>query len=186
VERVVRSAPDSIVVRVSVDSAATNGARDLFVAGASLRAGLVVYNKIDRIKVTPLAGLARVGGNNFPKQYQQFDAIAYNNGPDGKPDTDDDIEIGLVDATWSMEEYGVTYDDDDLKFVGTIDQHGLFTPNVDGPNPNRSGNRNNVGDVWIVATLQTGDKGARPIKARAQLVVTVPLYVRWDPWRPAP
>jgi quinohemoprotein amine dehydrogenase len=186
VERVVRSAPDSITVRVSVDSGAANGARDIFVAGASLRAGLVVYDKISRIKVTPLAGMARVGGNNFPKQFQQFDAIAYNNGADGKPDTDDDIEIGPVDASWTMEEYGVTYDDDDLKFVGKIDQHGLFTPSLDGPNPARSGNRNNVGDVWVVATFQPAEKGARPLKARAQLVVTVPLYVRWDPWRPSP
>jgi quinohemoprotein amine dehydrogenase len=184
VERVVRSTPDSITVRVSVDSAATTGARDLFVAGASLRSGLVVYDKISRIKVTPLAGLARVGGNNFPKQFQQFEAVAWNNGPDGKPDTDDDIEIGLVDATWSLEEYGVTYDDDDLKFVGKVDQHGLFTPSLDGPNPQRSGNRNNVGDVWVVATYQPADKGARPLKARAQLVVTVPLYIKWDPMAP--
>jgi len=181
VDRVVRATPDSITVRVSVDSAAAVGTRDLYVAGASLRAGVVVYDKISRIKVTPLAGLARVGGMNFPKQFQQFEAIAYHNGPDGKPDTADDIEIGPVDATWALEEYGVTYDDDDLKFVGAIDQHGLFTPNVDGPNPKRSGNRNNVGDVWAVATVQPPEKGARALKARAQLVVTVPLYVRWDP-----
>ena len=186
VDRVIRATPDSITVRVTVDSAATLGARDLFISGASLRAGLAVYKKIDRIKVTPLAGMARVGGGNFPKQFQQFDAIAWSNGPDGKPDTDDDIEIGLVDATWSMEEYGVTYDDDDLKFVGKVDQHGLFTPNVDGPNPARSGNRNNVGDVWVVATIQPppSEKDVRPLKARAQLIVTVPLYVRWDPWSP--
>jgi quinohemoprotein amine dehydrogenase len=181
VDRVVRATPDSITVRVSVDSAATVGSRDLFVAGASLRAGIVVFDKISRIKVTPLAGMARVGGVNFPKQFQQFEAIAYHNGPDGKPDTADDIEIGPVDAAWSLEEYGVTYDDDDLKFVGSVDTHGLFTPNIDGPNLKRSGNRNNVGDVWVVATYQPAEKGARPLKARAQLVVTVPLYVRWNP-----
>ncbi len=78
-----------------------------------------MFNQISRIKVTPLAGLARVGGNVFPKQLQQFDAIAYYNGPDGKPDTDDDLEIGRVNATWALEEYGVTYDDDDVKFVGS-------------------------------------------------------------------
>ena len=70
-----------------------------------------------------------------------------------------------------------------MKFVGALDQHGLFTPNVDGPNPTRSGNRNNVGDVWVVATYQPAGKGARPLKARAQLVVTVPLYIKWDPMR---
>ena len=118
---------------------------------------------------------------NFPKQYQQFEAIAYHNGPDGKPDTEDDLEIGPVDVAWSMDEYGVTYDDDDIKFVGSMDQHGLFTPNVDGPNPKRSGNRNNIGDVWIVATYKPAEKGARALTARAQLIVTVPLYVRWNP-----
>ena len=181
VDRVVRATPDSLTVRVSVDSAATIGARDLFVAGASLRSGVVVYDKISRIKVTPLAGLARIGGMNFPKQYQQFEAIAYHNGPDGKPDTEDDLEIGPVDVAWSMDEYGVTYDDDDIKFVGAIDEHGLFTPNVDGPNPKRSGNRNNIGDVWIVATYKPVGSGARAMTARAQLIVTVPLYVRWNP-----
>lgn len=181
VDRVVRATADSIMVRVSVDSAATVGARDLFVAGASLRGGLVVFDKVSRIKVTPLAGLARIGGMNFPKQFQQFDAIAYHNGPDAKPDTNDDIELGPVDAEWSLDEYGVTYDDDDLKFVGAIDQHGLFTPNVDGPNPKRSGNRNNIGDVWVVATWRPAEKGARPLTARAHLVVTVPLYIRWNP-----
>jgi quinohemoprotein amine dehydrogenase len=186
VERVVRQTPDSITVRINVDSAAQTGARDLFAAGAALQAATVVYNRIDRIKVIPFAGLARVGGNVFPKQLQQFDAIAYHNGPDGKPDTDDDVEIGRVDAAWTIEEYGVTYDDDDAKFVGTVDRTGLFTPNVDGPNPSRPGNRNNVGDVWVVATYQPDAKGARPLKARAQLVVTVPLYVQFIPWKTQP
>jgi quinohemoprotein amine dehydrogenase len=186
VERVVRATPDSITVRVNVDSAAAIGKRDLYIAGASLRDAAVVFNQISRIKVAPLAGLARVGGNVFPKQLQQFDAIAYYNGPDGKPDTDDDIEIGRVNATWGLEEYGVTYDDDDVKFVGSVDQTGLFTPNLDGPNPARSSSRNNVGDVWVVASYQPPDKGARPLKARAQLVVTVPLYVKFAPWKVQP
>jgi quinohemoprotein amine dehydrogenase len=189
VERVVRADADSIVVRVAVDDKASVGARDLFVAGASLKSATVVYDKIARIKVTPLAGMARVGGAVFPKQYQQFEAIAYHNGADGKPDTEDDVEIGPVDVSWSLEEYGVTYDDDDIKFVGRIDQRGLFTPALDGPNPQRSGNRNNIGDVWVVATYQETENGqgngnnARPLKARAHLLVTVPLYLRWEPWR---
>jgi quinohemoprotein amine dehydrogenase len=86
-------------------------------------------------------------------------------------------------VTWNLEEYGVTYDDDDLKYVGTIDARGLFTPNVDGPNPQRSGSRNNIGDVWAVATYNTSDNGtSRPMRARAHLLVTVPLYIRFDPW----
>jgi len=84
------------------------------------------------------------------------------------------------EATWSVEEYTATFDDDDVKFVGEIDaKNGLFTPALDGPNPSRSGNRNNVGDVWVVATHALG-AGAAPMRARAHLVVTVPLYMRWD------
>ncbi len=186
VASVVRSTADSISLTVDVDSGAAIGPRDVFVAGASSRAAVAVYDKVSRIKVSPLSGLARTGGVGFPKQYQQFDALAFSNGADNKPDTGDDFEIGMVDATWSVEEYGVTYADDDVKFVGKIDTKGFFTPAVDGPNTLRSGNRNNIGDVWVVATWQPPEKGARPMRARAQLIVTVPLYVRFVPARTAP
>jgi quinohemoprotein amine dehydrogenase len=181
VDRVVRTSADSLTVRVTVAADAQIGARDLFVAGASLTGGAVVYDQVSRIEVTPGSGLARVGGIVFPKQLQQFEAVAYHDGPDGRPDTPDDLEIGPVPATWSLEEYGVTYDDDDAKWVGQLDARGLFTPASDGPNPLRLGNRNNVGDVWVVATYQPQGP-ARPIRARSLLVVTVPLYLRFDPW----
>jgi quinohemoprotein amine dehydrogenase len=186
VDRVVRASPDSVTVHVTVDADAPVGARDLFAGGAPLRDAAVVFDKISRIKVLPLAGLARTGGAVFPRQLQQFDAVAFHNGVDGRPDTDDDIEIGRVNATWSLEEYQTTYDDDDIKFVGSIDQKGLFTPNADGPNPKRAGNRNNVGDVWVVATYQPPTQDAKPLKARGHLVVTVPLYVKFVPWRTQP
>ena len=186
VESVVRSTPDSVTLRVDVDSAAPVGKRDLYAAGAPLRDAAVVYDKIDRIKVIPNAGLARVGGVVFPKQLQQFDAIAYYNGPDGKSDTDDDLEIGRVNATWGLEEYGVTYDDDDVKFVGAVSPTGLFTPGLDGPNPARSSSRNNVGDVWVVASYQAPGKNGKMLKARSLLIVTVPLYVKFQPWQSQP
>jgi quinohemoprotein amine dehydrogenase len=186
VERVVRAMPDELTVRVRVDSAAQIGARDLFVAGASLRGGAVVFDRVSRIKVTPVAGMARVGGARFPKQYEHFEAVAFHNGADAKPDTDDDVELGPVDVTWSLEEYGVTYEDDDVRFVGSIDQRGVFTPALDGPNPQRSQNRNNIGDVWVVATYKPGGADTRTLKARAHLLVTVPLYMRWEPWRADP
>ena len=138
---------------------------------------LNVYSRIDGIKVTPQAGMARAGGAVFPKQLQQFDAVGVSSGPDGKMGTPDDLDLGAMDVRWSLEEYTATFDDDDLKFVGMLDQTGLFTPNVDGPNPNRTGNRNNIGDVWVVAEL-TPD-GATPLRARAHLLVTVPVYMRW-------
>ena len=85
-------------------------------------------------------------------------------------------------ASWGLEEYGVTYDDDDIKFVGAVSPTGLFTPNVDGPNPARSSSRNNVGDVWVTATYKVPGTPAKTLKARALLIVTVPLYVKFQPW----
>jgi quinohemoprotein amine dehydrogenase len=90
-----------------------------------------------------------------------------------------------VDVRWSLEEYTATYDDDDIKFVGKLDEHtGRFTPNIDGPNPARSGSRNNIGDVWVVARYDAETAGGKPpsnFRARAHLLVTVPLYMRFDP-----
>jgi quinohemoprotein amine dehydrogenase len=177
VDRIVNATPDVLTVAISAAGASTVGRRDVILAGASGHATVAVYTTVDYIKVLPQAGLSRVGGANFPKQFQQFEAVAYANGPDGKPDTKDDVELGPVDASWGLEEYTATYDDDDKEFVGAIDaSSGLFTPNIDGPNPKRKHNANNYGDVWVVATYQQ----PKPIKARAHLLVTVPLYMKWD------
>jgi quinohemoprotein amine dehydrogenase len=128
--------------------------------------------------------MARVGGANFPKGYQQFEATAFNNGLDAKPDTKDDINLGPVDVAWSVEEYTAIYNDDDKQFVGTLDDSGLFTPNLDGPNPKRRNNADNVGDVWVVATYKTPD--GKTLRARALLIVTVPIYMRFDQPEVAP
>lgn len=178
--RVVSATAEAATVEVEVAANATVGARDVFAAGASVPSAAVVYDKIDQIKVRPMAGMARIGGIAHPKQFQQFEAIAYHNGPDGKPDTKDDIEIGPVTAAWNIDEYAATYHDDDKAYVGSIDQNGLFTPNVDGPNPARRNHANNVGDVWVVATFTPSGKDAKTLRARAHLLVTVPLYVIYD------
>ena len=175
----VSQAAGGVTLAIAVAADAPIGLRDLSIAGHVTRSAVSVYDKVDYLKVTPGWGMARVGGVMYPKMLARFEAIAWSNGPDGKPDTKDDIEIGAVDAVWSIEEYTATFTDDDVKFVGEIDRsRGVFTPAVDGPNPNRSGNRNNVGDVWVVASHQPA--AGEPLRARAHLVVTVPLYMRWD------
>ncbi len=183
VTRVISATAQLVTVEVEVAMDARPGIRDVFIAGAPSPAAAVVYDKIDAIKVRPQAGMARIGGVRFPKQYQQFEAIAYTNGPDGKPDTADDIELGPVDAAWGIEEYTATFGDDDKTYVGSIDKTGYFTPNVDGPNPKRKGGTNNYGDVWVVASYQNGDK---TLRARAHLLVTVPLYILFDQPEVAP
>jgi quinohemoprotein amine dehydrogenase len=194
VARIDSQTDDRVTLTVDVAAGATVGPRDLVLAGIAEPAVLNVYDRIDAIRVTPSWNMARVGGVTFPKMFAQFEAWGYHNGLDGKPDTRDDIKLDVVDARWTLEEFTATYDDDDVKFVGTIDETtGLFTPNIEGPNPKRSGERNNVGDVWVVATYtppsptptssngSSGVETARPLRARSHLLVTVPLYLRWDP-----
>ena len=182
ISRIVSITPDVATAAVDVAATASLGARDLFVAGASKPKAVVVFDRVDAIKVKPDWAMARVGGATFPKMLAQFEAWAFHNGADGRPDTADDLNLGLVDAAWSMEEYAATYGDDDIKHVGTLDAlTGRFTPNVDGPNPVRKGSRNNIGDVWVVAKYTTGATPAATVRARTHLLVTVPLYMRFDP-----
>jgi len=180
VSRVAGATPTLATVEVTVAADATPGMRDLFVAGVFEPAAVAVYGRLDYVKVTPAWSMSRVGGVMYPKMFSRFEATAFSHGPDGKPDTADDLNLGAVDAVWTLEEYTATYEDDDIRFVGEIDgSRGFFTPAQDGPNPQRSGNRNNVGDVWVVATHPPAG-GGPPMRARAHLVVTVPLYLRWD------
>jgi len=181
VSRVVSASPDLLSVDVEVAATARPGPRDLSLGGVSISTPLMVYARLDNIKVVPIAGLARVGGVRFPNRPEQFEARGVSYGADGKPNTPDDLDLGPVNVRWNLEEYTATFRDDDIQFVGEIAQSGLFTPNVEGPNPKRPGNRNNIGDVWVVATYTgTGaDAPAKPLKARAHLLVTVPLYMDW-------
>jgi quinohemoprotein amine dehydrogenase len=168
-----------ISATVSVADTAAPGPRDAVIAGAVKPAAVVVYDKIDHVRITPEWNMARTGGVNYPKGFALFDAWGYMNGPDKKPGTPDDVKVDVVDVTWSMEEYTATLDDDDIKFVGAIDaKTGQFTPNNEGPNENRSGERNNIGDVWVVGTYN--GEGA-PIRGRAHLLVSPPVYMRFDP-----
>ena len=177
-----KSQADEVVVQLTIDDNAVLGARDLFAFESTLENAIIVHDGVDRIIVTPEAGMARVGGANFPKGYQTFEAIGYNNGPDDQNGTEDDLKLGRVDVSWSLEEYTATFSDDDIDFVGSISAKGIFTPALDGVNPDRTGDRNNIGDVWVLATYLTPN--GKELRARAHLLVTVPLYMRFEPWRP--
>jgi quinohemoprotein amine dehydrogenase len=168
-------------VQIEISRDAAVGGRDLFAFGSLVENALVVYDEVDRIVVTPATGMARTGGAAFPKGYQTFEAVGFADGPDGEAGTDDDLALGRIDVSWHVEEYAATFGDDDIDFVGSMGQNGVFDPAPDGPNPDRAGNRNNIGDVWVVATHRaaSGDE----LTARAHLIVTVPLYMRFEPWR---
>jgi quinohemoprotein amine dehydrogenase len=181
VRRIVSHSPSEVVAEVDVASNAVPGKRDIVFRRSVLESAIAVYDRVDYIKVIPEASLAHLGSDVHPKGYQQFEAIAYQRGADDKLHTADDVELGPIDVTWSVEEYLSVYGDDDKDFVGTLSSTGLFTPALDGPNPKRKFSRNNYGDVWAVATAKNEkDKDGQSLTGRSYLVVTVPTYIKWD------
>lgn len=181
VNSIASASPAELVVNVDVAPGAVAGPRDVSIGGAVLERAFPVYAKVDYLKVTPETAIARLGEGKRPKGYQQFEAIGFDNGPDGKPKTADDVKIGPVEVTWSMEEFRSVFYDDDTKYVGTLSPAALFTPALDGPNPARRFGRNNYGDVWVVATAKgEKDRFGKPLVAKSHMVVTIPAYMHWD------
>ena len=181
VRRIVSHTPADVVAEVDVAINAVPGKRDIVFRRAVLPSAIAVYDRIDYIKVLPDSALARLGSQKHPKGYQQFEAVAYQRGADAKLHTADDVDLGPIDVTWSLEEFYSTYNDDDKEFVGSLSSTGFFTPASDGPNPQRRFSRNNYGDVWIVATAKNEkDKDGKPLLDKSYLVVTVPAYIQWD------
>lgn len=180
VSKIVSSTPDTITLTVDVDPHAVPGLRAVSVGIVSAPAAYAVYDHMDFVKVLPVTGIARLGSEPHAKGYMQFDAVAYANGPDGKPDTADDIPLGSVPAEWKLEEFVASYGDDDINFVGQIDgKSGFFTPASDGPNPQRKSMRNNYGDVWVVASYK--EPGSeKPLVGRGYFIIAVPQYIQWD------
>ncbi len=181
VSKLVSAAPGEVVVSVDVAADAKPSKHDVSIGSAVLATALPVYQKIDYLKVTPETTVSRLGSGKRTPGFAQFEAWGFDAGADGKPHTADDVKVGVVPADFSVEEFQATWYDDDKDYVGKLSPAGFFTPSIDGPNPQRSGNRNNYGDIWVVATAKTEkDATGQPLTARSYLVVTVPAYKRWD------
>jgi len=209
VRAVERAGAERLRLTVDVAPGARQGARVLTFGAQRAATTLVVHDTLDYIKITPEKGLARIGGKLRPPQLERFEALGMNRGADGELYTSDDFFVKFVPARWSLEEFPVREDDDDVKFVGAIDaESGAFTPGLDGPNPARKWSNNNVGEVYVRArvTLRVPkipeppkkDKKSKPdtslptppagpfevvekeFTARAPLLVMVPIYVDWD------
>ena len=163
VRRIVSSTPREIVAELDVDAAATVGTRDISFRSSTLTGALAVYDRVDYVKVTPESSMAAFGNEQTPRGYQQFEAIGYQRGPDGKLHTADDINLGPVDVTWSME---VFYETDTSKqsVVGQMSPAGFFTPASENPNTNY--------DIWAVATAKQ-----QPLVGKGYVVVTIPSYM---------
>ena len=180
VSKIVSVKPTEVSLLVDVDANAISGSRRVSVKSGNAPACFAVYDKIDYIKISSESALAHLGGTSHPKGYIQFEVDGYNRGVDGASNTADDINLGPVAVKWSMEEFIARYNDDDKEFVGSLGADGLFTPAGEGPNPQRRFTTNNTGDVWVVAKYQDKDSTGAPLEARSYLVVTVPIYMKWD------
>ena len=132
----------------------------------------------DRITIEPPYQVARVGdgGGPIPKEYAAFDAVAWSNGADGKPETADDVRIGALPATWRVEPWNeLAREERDVEFAGVMNAAtGVFTPGDAGPNPARKYGTNNAGNLKVIATVKDGE---RELTGEAQLIVTVQRWI---------
>jgi quinohemoprotein amine dehydrogenase len=166
-----RTGDDTIIAEVVAAKEAEVGQRQVGLQGVAGTLPFYVYRTIDYIRLSPETAFARPGGDHIPKHMQQFEAFAYLNGRDGEKGTEDDVRLHRVrPEKWNLEEYIKRLNDDDMHFVGSVDENGLFTPANAGPNPQRHMMDHNVGDVWVEAWYNAGD-GKPPMGARAYLLV---------------
>jgi quinohemoprotein amine dehydrogenase alpha subunit len=162
--------------KVSIGKEAALGKVNLQIKGVDVDHGLVVFDKVDSIQIRPFIGRARVNsGAAYPPQGVQFVARGTNNGPDGKPGTEDDLILEPVDVKWWLEEEKTRENDDDLQYLAAPIANGLYTPVTNyGPIENRHQRRGGVGLIAVGAEVKVGDK---TLKDRARLVVTVPDFI---------
>jgi quinohemoprotein amine dehydrogenase len=168
VRTIVSHSASEVIADLDVAPDAPLGKHDLALKGSVIPGALAIYDRVDYVKVTPESALATFGDATHPRGYQQFEAIGYQRGADGKLHTADDVELGPVDAAWSLEVFyvaeGVSTD-----FVGKVSPTGLLTPASLSPGNNF--------DVWVVATAKNDkDQNSKPLVGKCYLVVTVPSY----------
>lgn len=173
----VSSDAGAVVLKVTAAADAAAGRGAVGVGAASLDAALGVYATLDRVSVEPAVTYSRIGDNGGPiaSQPAVFDAIGWLNGPDGQPETADDIRIGALAAEWTVDNFdAAAAAAEDAKFAGQIGPSGIFEPAGAGPNPERVMSTNNAGNLSVIATVKDGD---RTLEGRGHLYATVQRFV---------
>ena len=168
VRAVASSSPSEIVAELDVAAGAPPGKRDVRFRQSVLPGAIAIYDRIDYIKVTPDSIVTAFGDETHAKGYQQFEAIGYQRGPDGKSHTADDVALGPVDVIWTIQVFHAT-EGSKPDSVGTMSPLGLFMPADDNPKLNF--------DVWVIATAKDeNDRNGEPMVGKSYMVVTVPTY----------
>jgi quinohemoprotein amine dehydrogenase len=169
VRRILSHNASEVVAELDVAPDAPTGTRTVAFRRSLLSGALAVYDRVDYVKVTPESAMAAFGDQTRSRGYQQFEAIGYQNGPDAKRHTDDDIALGPIDVAWSIK---VFYESEGTRTdpVGSVSPTGLFTPAGDNPKTNF--------DVWVIAEARTDkDEDGQPLVGKAYLVVSVPVLI---------
>ena len=166
----------NLACKVSIGKRAATGKVKLTLQGVAIDHQLVVYDKIDSIRIRPDIGRARVSsGAAYPPQGVQFVARGIHNGADGKPDTADDLVLEPVDADWWLEEEKTRKADDDMQYLSAPIAGGLYTPvTTYAPIESRHQRREGVGLIAVGAKINIDGE---ILKDRVRLVVTVPDFI---------
>jgi quinohemoprotein amine dehydrogenase len=162
VRRIVSKSPTDMIAEVDVAANAPSGKRDIRLRTAILPAAIAIYDRIDYIQVTPESGTASFGDRTHPRGFLQFEAMAYQRGPDGKMHTDDDLPLGPVAASWNIEIFHAA-PGSNADVVGRMSATGLLSPATVNPNVNF--------DTWVTATTRE-----ESLTGKAYTVVAIPTY----------
>ncbi|CAM4124599.1 quinohemoprotein amine dehydrogenase subunit alpha [Vreelandella rituensis] len=175
IDEVIARSKDRIVVTATATG--TPAVNDVQVGSADSTVALAVFDQVARVDVTPTNAVTRIGGNGgeMEKVRATYRAIGYSAGADGEAGTDDDVRLGYMPASWSIEPVDeVAEHDKDHLYAGEITPAGMFIPGDAGPNPERKMSANNVGRLNVVATVDDGDS---KVEGRGSMLVSVPDFV---------
>jgi quinohemoprotein amine dehydrogenase len=162
--------PGELTADLDVAADATPGKRDVSLRGAAsvLEKAIAIYDRIDYLKVTPESAMAAFGDRAHPRGFQQFEAIGYQRGPDGKVHTADDVNLGPVDVSWALQVFHAP-EGSSSDLVGTMSPSGMLSPSTTDPNVNF--------DTWVIATARDDkDPAGEPLVGKGYVVVTIPTY----------
>jgi quinohemoprotein amine dehydrogenase len=168
VRGIISTTPREIVAEVDADADAQPGKHAVRFHAAVMPGALAIYDRVDYVRVVPESAVASFGDSAHLKGYVQFEAIGYQRGADGKLHTADDVELGPLDVTWSMQVFHAA-EGSSADFVGKMSASGLLIP--------ASGNPDNNFDIWVTATANTEkNRDGTALTGKSYVVVTLPSY----------
>jgi quinohemoprotein amine dehydrogenase len=178
IKEIIKSDKYKIILSVYTSKNSKTNVGNISIGNLVAKNILTTYTSVDSIKVEPSYAIARVGdgGGKTPKQHAIFEAYGFNSGLDGKIGTKDDIALGVVNSTWSIEGFDdIAKADKDTLFAGKIDSsNGRFTPSFAGLNPKRKFSTNNAGNLKVIASHNDAGK---TVKGQSHMIVTIQRWV---------